>query len=330
MSIKEADQNIPKNISTDAEEAEVNIEQIVEENLYTGGHTQWSIQGDNFYATYSTVPELPSGFYEMGYDTTLGQFYLKKKRLITEEIFKLPDDNFESIIEDIKKFWDSKDLYKKYGYVYKRGILLYGPPGCGKTSLINLLCDDLIYNQEGIVINISEPDHIYDIHKVLTPLREIEPDRKIIMIFEDIDNFTKEKTILTKLLNILDGNGKMDNVVNIATTNYPEELEERISNRPSRFDRRYEIGIPNYKIREFYIKNKMDKKDFKGIDVQRWLKSTEGFTLDHLKELILSYAVLGYEFEIALNEMKNMIKNGTLRASRIPGSRKIGPTIGKK
>ena len=80
----------------------------------------------------------------------------------------------------------------------------------------------------------------------MVPLREIEPDRKIILILEDIDNFINvDKALLTKLLQILDGSNKLDNIITIATTNYQEKLEERIANRPSRFDRRYEIGLPS-------------------------------------------------------------------------------------
>lgn len=284
------------------------------ENPYVNGYNQWSIQGDKFYFGYPTIDILPAGFYETLYDNQAGQYFFKKKSILTEEILMLPDDSLEIIVRDITKFWESRDLYDKYDYVYKRGILLYGPPGCGKTSLINLLSKKLIEDYNGIVINITDVDQIYNFNSILEPFKEIEGDRKIIVIFEDIDNFTKDRNVLTKLLNILDGQGKIDNVVNIATTNYPEELEERIANRPSRFDRRYEIGLPTYKVREFYVKQKMHKEDLEKIDLEKWLRSTEGFTLDHLKELLLSYTVLGYSFEDALAEMQNMIKTGQLRS----------------
>jgi len=55
------------------------------------------------------------------------------------------------------------------------------------------------------------------------------------------------------VLNLLDGVKQVDNIIYIATTNYPELLEERILNRPSRFDRRFHIGTPSAEVRKFYF-----------------------------------------------------------------------------
>ena len=294
-----------------------------ESKKYRNENTQYSIVGDKFYPARETVGKLPSGYYTIGWDNNQQSHFLRKRDIIADDILILPDKNFESVICDIKKFWNNKNSYKKYNYVYKRGILLYGTHGCGKSSLIQLVCKDLIKYHNGIVINVSDSDDVMWFDDIVNIIREIEPQKPIIAVIEDIDNLTAEKEVLSLLLNILDGNLKTDNIVTIATTNYPEDLEERIKSRPSRFDRRYEIGIPNDEIRRFYIQHKLKEDDLKKVDIEEWIKETKGFTLDHLKELLLSVFVLNYDFKEALLDVKAMLNGKTLKATKV-GEKTIG------
>jgi SpoVK/Ycf46/Vps4 family AAA+-type ATPase len=97
----------------------------------------------------------------------------------------------------------------------------------------------------------------------------------LVVILEDIDSIAGESRSQTsRLLNILDGVKQIENVVYIATTNYPEKLEERITNRPSRFDRRYRVELPNEEIREAYIKHKLNDEDLAQINIKEWLTRT--------------------------------------------------------
>jgi SpoVK/Ycf46/Vps4 family AAA+-type ATPase len=282
-----------------------------EERKFREGNKQWLISGDKFYPTGETAEVLPPGYYSIGFDRTISKYYLKKKEIVCEEILKLPDDKFSEIIGDIKKFWNSKELYDGYKYVYKRGILLHGPPGCGKSSLIHLLGFTLINEYKGIVINIKDESDIEDFDEIVPIIREIQKDTPVIILIEDIDNFVNEdrgSAVTTKLLNILDGNMQVDNMVTIATTNYPDKLAERIANRPSRFDRRHEIGLPKAKVRKYYLESKIPKKEIENnkIDIDQWVKDTKGLTLSHLKEIVLSVLVLRYSFAEALKEMTEM------------------------
>lgn len=54
----------------------------------------------------------------------------------------------EEIMEDIKLFWNREEMFKRYGYTHKRGILLYGQPGNGKSYLIQVLSRHLIKKNE--------------------------------------------------------------------------------------------------------------------------------------------------------------------------------------
>ena len=288
------------------------------------GFIQWEVYGNSFYPAKETRDKLSAGWYSPLYDHNRGIYFFKKQKIVTEKILKLPDHKMDNILSDIKNFWTKKDIYDEYGFVYKRGVLLYGPPGCGKTSIIQLLAEELVNKYKGIVVNMSSPDDVINFKDVITNFSEIEPDRKIIIIFEDIDNLMKNSDVTTSLLNILDGNMRMDNVVNIATTNYPEKMQERFFNRPSRFDILHRIGLPNEEVREFYIRSKLSKNDIKSIDLERWIKETKDFTLDHIKELILLTFVLDTDFETSISQLQDMRKTRGMKAEPLCATDKIG------
>jgi Cdc6-like AAA superfamily ATPase len=295
---------------------------------YSAGFEQWLVDGDKFIPITRTIPELPAGDYGIKYDRTYDKYVLVLRQPLSEELIHLPMKEFDEVLEDIKTFWSSRDAYDEYGYIYKRGILLYGPPGCGKSSLVMLMNKELINKYDGIVINVSTSDDIVVFDDIMKGVREIEPDRPVITVIEDIDNFVNSERgpneLVSKLLNILDGKMQYDNMVIIATTNYPELLEERISNRPTRFDLRREIGAPKMKAREFYLRSKLKQKDIKKIDMEEWLSKTQGFTIDHLKELVCLVFVHKHPFEKALAEVRGMVSEPRLRNKSKSATDKVG------
>lgn len=270
-------------------------------------YNQWSISsGNKFSPAMPTVEKLPSGFYEISQDSHIGIFF-EKKKLNTDELFELPSDELKDIIDDIEKFWQRADIYKKYGFLHKRGILLYGDPGTGKSGIIQLCTKYLIEKMNGVVINISSDEHMELYDKIIGYFRSIEPDRPLIVILEDIDAIAGEDSWSTSMiLNLLDGVKQIENVVYIATTNYPEKLEDRITNRPSRFDRRYEVVLPDREVRESYFKNKLSSDDLKEIKLEKWVEKTDGLSLAHLRELVVSVVAMGNSFDDTLNRLNGL------------------------
>jgi len=273
---------------------------------------QWHPSGNIYLPTGKTIPRVPAGMYSVVWEQGARRYVLRLEKLYLDDLFVLPDKILDKVLYDIRNFWKLEKAYKKYNYVYKRGILLYGQAGCGKSCIAMLLAQELI-NEGGIVININHPSNLGDTKEALLDFKQIEPNRKIIVIIEDIDNFMDEgEGYLTELLNLLDGGLQMPNIVILATTNFPEKLQRRISHRPSRFDRRYEVGLPSAKTRKYYIKHKVPREDLEKINLDDLVAKTNDFTLDHLKELILSIFVLGYDPEEAYNEIEEMLKKGKL------------------
>jgi hypothetical protein len=215
-------------------------------------YTQWLKRAnDTFLPTDNakTKKQLDGGVYNIRHSQNVG-WYLLKKNMALDELVDLPFPEAREVIKGIEKFWDSEEIFKKYKYAYKRGILLYGVPGGGKTSIIALLCNKLIQEKGGVVFYLSSANDL-DNYATFMPeiYRSIEPTRPIITVIEDIDGFCVNKEVETKLINVLDGLEQIENVVYLATTNYTERLSDRIVNRPNRFDMRLEIQSPNAECR---------------------------------------------------------------------------------
>lgn len=277
-------------------------------------YCQWSISGSKFYPAFVTADKLESGFYEVGHDQQ--GYYLQKKETSTDTLYGLPNVELMDIVEDIENFWKRAEVYKKFGFLHKRGILMFGDPGNGKSGIIQLCTKYLIEKMSGIVVNLSNGDQIEWFNTISQHLRDIEPERPLIVILEDIDTIAGEGSWSTSmLLNMLDGVKQIDNVVYIATTNYPDKLEERITNRPSRFDRRYEILPPSKEVRESFIVHKLTEgKSNVELDMEQWLEKTEGMSLSHLKELFISVVVMGNDFTETLNTLNGLKKKPKIKS----------------
>lgn len=291
----------------------------VSESYYIGGEAaeeaekgkatknshSWVRQDNNFFITRKPNTEtVPAGIYDLGYSETEGVFLALRAGMV-DELFSMPTQDAKVVTEDLTKFWLSRDKYDQYGLVYKRGILMHGPPGSGKTSIINLIASHVINSENGIVINAS---NLSMLMPMMHSLRAIEPDRKLLVIFEDFDSFIYENSTKT-LLNLLDGNMQVDNVVYIATTNYLDRIEPRIKFRPSRFDRLIEVPVPDAEAREFFIKKKLLPEDITRlgeVEIQRWVNDTDQMSFAHIRELIAACCCMDQDYNETISRLREM------------------------
>ena len=263
-----------------------------------GDLSQWSMNpNDEFRPASRSTSELPAGIYNIGQD----QFgvFLRKKVHLMDDIVELPDAAHKRVLTGIQRFWRSKDLYTKHGLVYKRGVLLWGPPGSGKTVTIGLLIRELIEQHNGVVL----VGYVPSVMSILLPqLRRIEPTRPLIVVWEDIDEIIDMQGEHA-LLAVLDGEEQVDNVVHVATTNYPDRLGARIVNRPSRFDERIKIGMPSGAARMMYLKKVVRDAE---VPIQQWCEDTEGLSIAHLRELAVAVICLGQDYRETVERLRAM------------------------
>jgi SpoVK/Ycf46/Vps4 family AAA+-type ATPase len=215
----------------------------------------------------------------------------------------LPDSSSDHVLLSIQKFWESEAKFRRFGQIFKRGVLLWGPPGSGKTVSVLLLVEDLI-QRGGIVVTAADPELTA---KALSKLRQIEPKRNVICILEDIDELT-DRYGEANLLSLLDGEEQIDNVVYLATTNYPERLDARLVNRPSRFDEVIKIGMPSAMARRMYIRSRLQVADLADADLQQWVEGTDGLSIAHIRELIAAVFCLGRDYAETLDRLRAMKK----------------------
>lgn len=284
------------------------------------GFSCWSVMGNGEYMpSFPTVEKIPAGFYEIQYKSSVGSNVMVRKSVNADELYHLPSKEIVDIIDDIRKFWENVNHYKDYNFVHKRGILLYGDPGCGKSGIIQLCTKHLIEEMNGIVINITDIDSVHRYNEFIDSIRKIEPNRPLIVIMEDLDSIAGESRHETSLLlNLLDGVKQIDNIVYIATTNYPEKLEERITNRPSRFDRRYEVQMPDDSVRRAYIKAKLTEDDIKRIDIEEWIEHTKGMSLAHMRELVISVMAMSNTFEDTIERLTGLKIKPRIKSKNTP------------
>lgn len=258
---------------------------------------QWTTSDKtNYFPVGETTSNLPSGCYKVG-ETMQGQIFLEKQQLRNDGLIKLPDTNSQTVLEEIQKFWELKDKFAEEKTPYKRGIMLYGPPGSGKTSTLREVMED-VTQRGGIILEFERSHSFLDGYKMV---REIHADKPIVAVMEDLDAII-DMNSESALLNVLDGVHDLNNIVFLATTNYPERLGSRIFNRPSRFDKRFKIGMPKAESRKTYLAHKGISEDV----IDKWVKDTAGLSIAHLSELCTAVKMFGEAYEVAVKVIKGM------------------------
>ncbi len=148
----------------------------------------------------------------------------------------------ESIIEDFTSFLAARAEYERYGVAYKRGVLLLGPPGNGKThclrALIRMLALPCLY-VTSLKSKYSTEDASID--TVFSRAKDLTP---CVLVFEDLDAMITDKN-RSFFLNKLDGLSNTSGLITLATTNHPERLDPAILDRPSRFDGKFHFDLPS-------------------------------------------------------------------------------------
>lgn len=251
--------------------------------------TQWTLVGqDCWTAVSSTVKLLPPGVYRVValQNEKIG---FEQQKMQVDELLLFPESSLQHILDEISFFWTRFDIFKFHGFLHRRGYMFHGPPGSGKTCLVQQIMDAIV-KQGGMVFICHKPNML---QAGLAEFRKLEPTRPIVCVFEDIDSIIEDFGD-DALLSLLDGENQVDRVLNLATTNYPEKLDKRIVARPRRFDRVLKIDWPSDAVRENYFRNKLKIAD---AELERWIKATQKMSFAACAELVISVKCLNKDFD---------------------------------
>lgn len=241
------------------------------------------------------VKKIERGIYRINND-----FTLSKQSISSDGIYKLPDSEINHILDEVNKFLDKSKKFKEHHLMHKRGILLEGPPGTGKTSIITLLIQELVNNYDAIVLLINSVKDFSLAYEFLkSTFRKIEPKRFVVTIIEDIDKVCND-VIEPEILDFLDGKASIDHHLIITTSNNTTDLPDALL-RPSRIDRRFYIGYPSETSRREFFKNKGVEES----QLDTYVKKSEDLTLSELKELYIGTYILDNDFDEVIDQILN-------------------------
>ncbi|KAK9372036.1 P-loop containing nucleoside triphosphate hydrolase protein [Lipomyces chichibuensis] len=213
------------------------------------------------------------------------------KRIVLEA------DMLHNLRRDTSVFFDSEDAYKSLNVAWKRGILLIGSPGNGKTEAIKAIIKDASVPCLYVKSFKSPRGPEFGIRAIFKKARQSAP---CILVLEDLDSLLEPMT-RSFFLNELDGLESNHGILTVATTNHPENIDQAILNRPSRFDTKYVFDLPSPYLRQKYINMWLLKLESLGIGVngdqyasreifgEELSLRTEGWSFAYLKELFVSF-----------------------------------------
>jgi transitional endoplasmic reticulum ATPase len=250
---------------------------------------------------YSTVPHKDVYVFDRGYAMRSKSTWHSIQSSSWDDVIMEPAVKAQ-LMKDVTGFFEpaTRDLYTRYAIPYRRGLLLWGTPGNGKTSVIKALVVSLM-NRPADPIPTLYVKSVTDrssgdqagLTKVFEKARRMAP---CVVVFEDLDSLVKPD-VRSYFLNELDGLDSNDGILMIASTNHLDSIDDAIRSRPSRFDRKYAFELPTAAERELYAKYWMGKlQENPDIEYPEELcplisQLTEGFSFAYLKEMFVSTLV---------------------------------------
>ena len=167
-----------------------------------------------------------------------------------------------AIRRNTQGFLEKLDHYRRLHLPTRRGVLLHGKPGTGKTLIGKVLCSQL--RETFIWVRPGDVWHPARIAEIFEMARDLKPS---LIFFEDLDlsggrrnHLAVGRHALGELMNQLDGLEENNDIVVVATTNDLEMIEPAIKDRPSRFDCVIEIPDIDDDIRHRYLRAFLDQR----------------------------------------------------------------------
>ena len=224
----------------------------------------------------------------------------------------------------------NSDAFKRIGIKPPRGIMLYGPPGCGKTFIVKALANEAGAN----FISVKGPEllskwvgeseqHLRDVFR---RAKQVAP---CIIFFDEIDSLAPRRgsdagnrvteQVVSQLLTEMSGIENMEGVMVIAATNRPDIIDPALL-RPGRFDRLIYVPAPDEKTRLEILKVHTKSMPLaKEVSMEKLAKQTDGYSgadleavvreagLNALRENMKAKEITKKHFDESLKEIKPSI-----------------------
>merc|ERR1712159_691786 len=250
---------------------------------------------------------------------------------LRETVVEVPNIKWDDIggLEDVKRNLqemilypiDHPDKFEKFGMNPSRGVLFYGPPGCGKTLLAKAVANECQSN----FISVKGPELLTmyfgeseaNVRDTFAKARAAAP---CVLFFDELDSIAQQRgnsqgdaggagdRVMNQLLTEMDGVGQKKNVFIIGATNRPDIIDPALM-RPGRLDQLIYIPMPDYESRLSVLKAVLRKTPMsKDVDIAYVAAQTEKFTGADLTEICQRAAKLGIREAIQRDMEREMIR----------------------
>lgn len=228
-----------------------------------------------------------------GRGQTLLQF--QRRPDLSADAVILPTDVLAAVQRQVVEVARHKAKLLAAGQHLKRGLLLYGPPGVGKTRTVRYLTASLTTTT---VIQLTG-NALHLIGEACSVARALAPS---MLVVEDVDLIAEDRgmhpgqhPMLFQLLNEMDGLAEEADVVFVLTTNRADLLEPALAARPGRIDQAVELALPDATGRRALFELYRGGLDVDTSQLDDVIERTDGVTASFLKELLRRAAVFAAE-----------------------------------
>lgn len=253
--------------------------------------------------------------------------FLPRPRLNRSEVI-LPSAVLDGIERQVLGIARHAERLQASGQHLKRGVLLYGAPGTGKTHTVRYLLGKLPHTTVVVVSGSA----LAWIGEACSVARTLQPS---VVVIEDVDLIAEERgarrgqnPLLFELLNEMDGLSSDVNVTFLLTTNRADMLEQALASRPGRVDHAAELPVPDGDARRRLIELYRGSLVLNLVDPDVVVRRTEGVTASFLKELLRRAAIeaaertAGYPAGVASN---GVASNRAAGNGSVGGGTNAGP-----
>ncbi|MEV0390490.1 ATP-binding protein [Nonomuraea sp. NPDC050643] len=210
--------------------------------------------------------------------------FLPRPELGPDEVI-LPEGVLETVERHVVGIGRHAEALRARGQHLKRGLLLHGPPGTGKTHTVRYLMG----RQPGVTVVVLAGTGMGFISDAAALARRLQP---AIVVVEDVDLVAHDRRLsaegsplLFTLFDAMDGIGADADVTFVLTTNRAETLEQALANRPGRVDLAVEVPRPDARCRAALLRL-YGAGDLAEADLERLVTRTDGMTASFFKELL--------------------------------------------
>jgi ATP-dependent 26S proteasome regulatory subunit len=212
---------------------------------------------------------------------------------VTRDALILPPGILEQIELEVLGIGEHREQLRRAGQHVKRGVLLHGPPGTGKTHTVRYL----VSRATDATVLIMTGGGLHMLRHACALARMLQPS---IVVLEDIDLVAHDRgmmgrygnPLLFDVLNELDGMAEDADVAFVLTTNRADVLEPALAARPGRVDLAVEVGLPNEDARRRLVELYARELSLQRGDVDMIVDRTAGVTASFIKELLRKAALL--------------------------------------